>query len=201
MTRPWIPERHETCVANPGWKYFRREGRIRQGIYTVDMIPRAAVPGDAPRLRDFFAALHEERCPFFLAREAPPTLREAEEMIHSYAETPRSVLLLADVPESVVGCAQFSPHGHPQQSHWGHLAVSVLAPWRRRGVGRALLEALLEWAKGVDGLRRLSLEVFATNAPALRLYESLGFAVDGRKREGVRVDGAYVDLLLMSRGI
>jgi putative acetyltransferase len=154
---------------------------------------------DAPRLREFFAALHAERGPHFLAREAPPSLAEAVEMIESYGETPRSAMFLAEAPEGVVGLAQFSPHAHPQQAHWGHLAVSVLAPWRRRGVGRALMNALLEWAKGVNGLRRLSLEVFATNAPAIRLYESLGFAVDGRKREGVRVGDAYVDLLLMSR--
>ena len=51
------------------------------------------------------------------------------------------------------------------------------------------------------GLRRVSLEVFATNTPAIRLYESMGFAVDGAKREGVRVGETYVDLLLMSRGV
>lgn len=163
--------------------------------------PRPAGPADAPRLREFFAALHAERCPYFLESGTPPTLERAIEMIESYAETPRSAMFLAEAPEGVIGLVQFSPHSHPRQSHWGNLAVSVLAPWRRRGVGRALMNALLEWARGVDGLRRLSLEVFATNAPAIRLYESLGFAVDGRKREGVRVGSDYVDLLLMSRGV
>jgi RimJ/RimL family protein N-acetyltransferase len=163
------------------------------------MVPRPATLSDAPRLRDYFAALLDERCPYFLTRTSAPTLDDAAEMIRDYAESPRSALLLAEAPEAIVGFIQFCPYTHPQQTHWGNLAVSVLRPWRRRGVGRSLVAALLEWAKGVDGLRRLSLEVFATNAPAIRLYESLGFAVDGAKRDGVRVDGAYVDLLLMSR--
>jgi RimJ/RimL family protein N-acetyltransferase len=166
-----------------------------------EFLTRPATSADAPRLRAYLAALFDERCPYFLSRETPPTLDEAEEMIESYAETPRSAMFLAALPDAIVGMVQFSPHAHPQQRHTGHLAVSVLAPWRRRGVGRALMTALLEWAKGVEGLRRLSLEVFATNAPALRLYESLGFAVDGRKREGARVGEDYVDLLLMSRGV
>jgi RimJ/RimL family protein N-acetyltransferase len=162
---------------------------------------RPAVDPDAPRLREFFAALFEEPCPYFLTRASAPTLEDVEEMIRDYAESPRSALLVAEAPEGIVGMIQFCGFSHPQQTHWGTLAVSVLGPWRRRGVGRALLSALLAWAKGVDGLRRLSLEVFATNAPAVRLYESLGFAVDGRKREGVRVGGEYVDLLLMSRAV
>jgi RimJ/RimL family protein N-acetyltransferase len=163
------------------------------------MTPRPATPADASRLRDYFAALLDERCPYFLTRASAPTLDESAEMIRDYAESPRSALLLAEVPEAIVGFVQFCAFSHPQQAHWGNLAVSVLRPWRRRGIGRALVASLLEWAKGVDGLRRLSLEVFATNAPAIRLYESLGFAVDGAKRDGVRVGDAYVDLLLMSR--
>ncbi|HEX7899031.1 MAG TPA: GNAT family N-acetyltransferase [Planctomycetota bacterium] len=165
------------------------------------MLTRPATSADAPRLREYFAALFDERCPYFLARVTPPTLDEIEELIGDYAESPRSALLLAEVRGAIAGSAQFGAFSHPQQTHWGTLAVSVLAPYRRQGVGRALVAALLEWAKGVDGLRRLSLEVFATNTPAIRLYESLGFAVDGRKREGARVGGDYVDLLLMSRGV
>jgi RimJ/RimL family protein N-acetyltransferase len=175
----------------------RKSDRYTGGV--AEVLTRPAKLYDALRLRDYFAALLEERCPFFLTRESPPTLDETAELIRDYAESPRSALLIAEVPEAVVGSVQFCGFSHPQQTHWGTMAVSVLRPWRRRGVGRALVTALLEWAKGVDGLRRVSLEVFATNTPAIRLYESLGFAVDGAKRDGVRVGEEYVDLLLMSR--
>lgn len=162
---------------------------------------RPAVPEDAPLLRDFLAALHAERCPYLLSRPSEPTLEEAVDLVRDYAETPRSALLVAPAAGAIVGLAQFSPYGHPQQRHAGHLAVSVRADWRRKGVGRALLEALLDWARGVEGLRRLSLEVLATNAPAVRLYERLGFAVDGAKREAVRDGDAFIDILLMSRRV
>ena len=48
------------------------------------------------------------------------------------------------------------------------------------------------------GLERVELEVFASNRPAIRLYESLGFVVEGIKRRGRKLDGAYDDVLEMT---
>ena len=52
----------------------------------------------------------------------------------------------------------------------------VVPAWRRRGLGRRLMSALLESARGY-GLRRLSLEVLAGNAAARGLYEGAGMRV------------------------
>ena len=56
---------------------------------------------------------------------------------------------------------------------------------RRRGLGEAVLSFLL--AKGMEkGLTTFSLEVRETNAPAIRLYEKLGFVALGRRRNFYR---------------
>jgi ribosomal protein S18 acetylase RimI-like enzyme len=52
----------------------------------------------------------------------------------------------------------------------------VVPAWRRRGLGRRLMSALLERAREY-GLRQLSLEVLAGNTAALRLYEDAGMRV------------------------
>jgi ribosomal protein S18 acetylase RimI-like enzyme len=52
--------------------------------------------------------------------------------------------------------------------------VGVVPAWRRKGVGQAMLNWLIEQARGV-GARRLSLEVISENTAARRLYASLGF--------------------------
>jgi [ribosomal protein S18]-alanine N-acetyltransferase len=54
------------------------------------------------------------------------------------------------------------------------LNVAVAPPCRRRGIGRALMDDLLAYARTHDVVRVL-LEVRASNAPAIALYESLGF--------------------------
>ncbi len=53
-------------------------------------------------------------------------------------------------------------------------SIAVLPPYRRRGVGRALMFALAESAK-LHGVTHLQLEVNEDNAIALTLYDGLGF--------------------------
>jgi GNAT superfamily N-acetyltransferase len=52
----------------------------------------------------------------------------------------------------------------------------VVPAWRRRGLGRRLMSALLERARA-SGLRQLSLEVLSENTAARRLYEGAGMRV------------------------
>ena len=48
-------------------------------------------------------------------------------------------------------------------------------------------------------MNRVELQVFANNAQAIHLYETLGFAHEGRRVRAVRVPGGYLDLLDMAR--
>jgi ribosomal protein S18 acetylase RimI-like enzyme len=56
----------------------------------------------------------------------------------------------------------------------GRLGMGLLADYRARGIGRALLEATLDDAFA-RGFERVALEVFAGNERAVRLYEKVGF--------------------------
>jgi ribosomal protein S18 acetylase RimI-like enzyme len=58
------------------------------------------------------------------------------------------------------------------------VSLGVEAAWRGRGIGRALLMALAERARGA-GIEALSLSVDANNAPAVALYQSMGFRTAG----------------------
>lgn len=59
--------------------------------------------------------------------------------------------------------------------------VAVHPQWRRRGIGRALLQDVLAEALA-RGIRMVVLEVRPSNVEARALYESLGFRVVGRRR-------------------
>ena len=77
------------------------------------------------------------------------------------------------------------------------LGLMVAATHRRRGIGRALLEQAVAWARDAD-VRKLELHVFPWNEPAIVLYERFGFEREGLRREHYCRDGEYVDAILMA---
>ncbi|MFP3581719.1 GNAT family N-acetyltransferase, partial [Arthrobacter sp. SIMBA_036] len=67
-----------------------------------------------------------------------------------------------------------------------------------RGVGTALLRALTETADASLGLRRLELQVFVDNTPAIALYRKFGFVEEGVSRGYAMRDGVLADALHMA---
>lgn len=66
-----------------------------------------------------------------------------------------------------------------------------------RGYGTEALRAVVAHAFDDVGLHRISLEVFAFNPRARRVYENCGFTEEGRSREALFWDGEWHDVLLM----
>jgi RimJ/RimL family protein N-acetyltransferase len=65
------------------------------------------------------------------------------------------------------------------------LGMMVDAGWRGRGVGSALLQCGLDWARDV-GAHKVALQHWPTNEPAAALYEKFGFVEEGRLRRHYR---------------
>jgi ribosomal protein S18 acetylase RimI-like enzyme len=79
----------------------------------------------------------------------------------------------------------------------GDVGMLVAADWRGRGVGTALLEAAIARSRE-QGLHKLCLEVFATNAAAIALYRRCGFAEEGlRVQQYRRASGELWDAVVM----
>ena len=108
--------------------------------------------------------------------------------------------LVAVLGEQVVGYVSLSsPTPLASNAHVAMIDGLAVAPKARgRGVGAALLEAAFEHA-GREGLRRIRLRVLATNVPARRLYERLGFVVEGVLEGEFHLAGEDVDDVLMAR--
>ncbi|WP_229051701.1 GNAT family N-acetyltransferase [Aeromicrobium sp. Leaf350] len=112
----------------------------------------------------------------------------------------RTEHLVAVVDDAVVGYVGLRAVG-PSPSHDHVLQISgfgVTPSAQGRGVGRALVEAALERARG-RGARKVTLAVLGHNAVARRLYERCGFEVEGVLRAEYRLGGADVDDVLMAR--
>jgi RimJ/RimL family protein N-acetyltransferase len=88
-------------------------------------------------------------------------------------------------------------HVEASRHGFGELGMLVHRDWRGRGVGSALMQAAIEWARG-HGLHKLCLEVFAQNAGAIALYRNCGFVEEGRRaRQYRRASGELWDTIVM----
>jgi RimJ/RimL family protein N-acetyltransferase len=97
----------------------------------------------------------------------------------------------------VVGRLSVARDPHPASRHVADLGLMVATSARRRGVGWALLEQAVEWARPA-GVHKLELHVFPHNEPAIRLYERFGFVREGLRRGHYRRGREYVDAILMA---
>jgi RimJ/RimL family protein N-acetyltransferase len=68
---------------------------------------------------------------------------------------------------------------------------------RREGIGTALLQAAVDWARSA-GVRKLELHVFPWNEAAIALYERFGFEREGYRKGHYRRGSEDVDAILMA---
>jgi phosphinothricin acetyltransferase len=119
------------------------------------------------------------------------------------ARVPRHPVIVAESagePTSVVvGWGSLNVfNARPAYQHVADFSVYVERGWRGRGVGRRLLERLIEMAREI-GYHKMVLSTFPTNASGVRLYENLGFTQVGTYREQGMLDGRWVDTLIMEK--
>ncbi|MEV4256167.1 GNAT family N-acetyltransferase [Spirillospora sp. NPDC049652] len=113
---------------------------------------------------------------------------------------PDRTVVAVDDAGTVLGTAKMNRNHQGNASHIASASYMVDPEHSGRGVGRALCEYTLEWARA-QGYRAMQFNaVVETNVRAVRLYESLGFDVVGTLPEGFRHPAeGYVGLHIMHR--
>jgi ribosomal protein S18 acetylase RimI-like enzyme len=108
--------------------------------------------------------------------------------------------LVAEADGEVLGYLRLQDK-YPFPEGSGVLAINGLAvalTARGRGVGSILLEAATAEGRR-RGARKITLNVHATNAPARRLYERHGYALEGTHHREFQINGDYVDALDLAK--
>jgi RimJ/RimL family protein N-acetyltransferase len=162
---------------------------------------RPAEPGDAAELVALASAVGAEPEGWLLVGSGWRSAGEERRFIRSLRRHPDAALLVADLGSELVGRLSLSRDPHPASAHVGDLGLMVASAHRRRGVGTALLAAAEQWARE-SRIAKLELHVFPHNAPAIALYERVGYEREGHRRDHYRVPGGgYVDAILMAKRV
>ena len=164
------------------------------------VIVRRASPADAAQLVELSRAVGSEPEGWLISDNVWRNVSDERRYLKAVRRYPHAAVFVAEAPEGIVGRLSVARDSHPASHHVADLGLMVAAGYRRRGIGRALLERAVEWARET-GVRKLELHVFPHNTAAIALYESCGFVQEGYRREHYRRGSGYVDAILMARQI
>lgn len=160
---------------------------------------RPAEPGDAEQLTRLAEAVSAEPEGWLISTGGEwRSVGEERRYLKALRRYPHAAVLVAERDDgALVGRLSVARDTHPASAHVADLGLMVAADARRRGVGRALMEAAVEWARGA-GIRKLELHVFPWNAAAIALYERVGFEREGYRKGHYHRAGGDVDAILMA---
>ena len=145
-------------------------------------------------LHDLLEAIAEERR-WILAEPPIPRERYREQTLRSFDDPHCLFIVAAEGDDRIIG--ELSAFGREDRP--AEIGMSVAREWRGRGVGTALMQTCLDWARD-SKIHKLALQVWSHNDVALHLYEQFGF-----EREGVlhahyrRQNGELWDAIVMGR--
>src|SRR5579859_2941533 len=159
---------------------------------------RPARPYDAAALLELKRQLDRETAfMMYEPGERDSTVQDLAAELADMGRSANSVVLLAERADQVIGYVQLTGGTLRRSRATAYLVIGVLAHAAGRGTGTELLRQAKAWA-AARGLHRLELTVMAHNARAIRLYERMGFSVEGRRSECLLVNGQFIDELTMA---
>ena len=138
------------------------------------MVIRAADAQDWPRIYPFYSAIVEAGETY-----AFPPRQSSEQAFLWWMEPPPGLTVVAVDGVEVLGSAKMGPNRPGRGAHVATASFMVDPGHQGRGVGRALGEYAVSWARTAGYLSMQFNAVVETNTAAVNLWKALGFAVVG----------------------
>lgn len=130
------------------------------------------------------------------------TLKEEVDYIHKMTTSPTSMLFIAEKSADsenagIAGIVSIEGAQSKRRKHIGILGLSVKKEYWSQGIGTALLNTILEWARDNTLLKKIMLHVHEKNKRAIRLYKKAGFVKEGVLRQDRYTGGRYYNTIVM----
>jgi RimJ/RimL family protein N-acetyltransferase len=158
---------------------------------------RRADAADADQLVELGRAVGSEPQGWLIAVDGWRSTADERRYLKAIRRYPHAAVYVAEDEGRLVGRLSLSRDQHPASRHVADLGLMVAASHRRQGIGRALLETAVLWAREAE-VTKLELHVFPWNEPAIALYEGFGFEREGFRRGHYRRGREYADAVLMA---
>ena len=163
---------------------------------------RNAEPSDAEQLTRLAAAVSAEPQGWLISVAGEwRSAGDERRYLKALRRYPHAAVFVAESDDgTIVGRLSIGRDPHPASTHVADVGLMVAADARRQGVGTAMLEAAIGWAREA-GVRKVELHVFPWNEAAIKLYEAFGFEREGFRKGHYRRGSDYVDAILMAYAV
>lgn len=122
-----------------------------------------------------------------------------KQIIKNDTESIHNLFLVVEVNNRIVGFSRCEGFKLKRLAHKVEFGVCVLKEFWGYRIGKNLLIESIRWADS-NGIKKISLAVLETNHKAIKLYEKLGFEVEGILKKDKRLsDGNYYHTIMMGR--
>lgn len=133
---------------------------------------------------------------YFCSQPSELTLESVLSCI-STCQDGKGIYLIAELNDCLVGHAFLECLPIQSLRHVADLNIAVHLGWQNQGIGTKLLQEIIKRSKDSKFIRKIQLNVRATNAPAISLYKKMGFTEEGRLKKRVKVNDDYIDDIIM----
>ncbi|ADU67600.1 GNAT family N-acetyltransferase [Pantoea sp. At-9b] len=155
---------------------------------------RHTTPADAAALFQLYSHAETQADTLHLPLQSPALWQERLQNIR-----PGEQRLVACIEGQVVGQLTVSVLEVMRRRHTATIGMGVDPAFHRRGVGSALMAAMVDLCDNWLQVTRIELTVFTDNKAAIGLYQKFGFAVEGTARRHAMRNGEWVDTHYMAR--
>lgn len=180
-------------IKEPMFKKINAE--IKTVNKPLDVNIRSATLEDANTIVEAERTIAEEPG-YFCSQPSELTIENVINTITS-AKNGNGLYLVAEFDGKIVGHAFLEIQHLQSLRHVADLNIAVDLGWQNQGIGTRLLKQIIEWAKESAMLRKIQLNVRATNSKAISLYKKLGFEEEGKLKDQVKVKDGYIDDIIM----
>lgn len=116
---------------------------------------------------------------------------------HPAEEQPLAVEVQDQDNWKLVGDVGFWNYDQHERSAEIGIFIGDKTAWDK-GFGTETMQLMINYGFAMLNFNRIYLQVFESNPRGMRCYEKAGFKLEGRLRQAHYLDGAYIDVLLMS---
>lgn len=153
---------------------------------------------DAKSIVDFYNMVGAEtEYLSFCGGEYKVTPEQQAKMISEANASENSTMILAVSDDKIVGIGTISSNQKIKGRHVGTLGIVVAEKYCNTGIGRAMMDELIQWCRLNGITRKISLVTSQENRGAIALYEKCGFEEEGILKNEICIDGRFSNLIYM----